>query len=100
MRTLLAARFSGAAPGFVESDWTGDDPARPVMYLREIGAGAVLYLTPGHARGHWDAPHRTPYYPAVERGAWTSPAYRELLRRALAWAVDEPIDPRPVPEAA
>lgn len=92
VEVLLAARFSGEAPGFTQSDWRSDDPVRPVMYLRRFGEGEVLYFTPGHARGHYDAPHRTPFYPHVERGAWTSPAYCTLLSRALAWAAGEPLE--------
>ena len=30
-------------------------------------------------------------YPAVERGSWTQPAFYELLRRGIVWAVDEPV---------
>lgn len=92
---LLATRFSGETPGFVVDQWP--EPAmRPVMYRNRVGAGEVLYLTLGHARGHWDAPHRTSYYPQVERGAWNSPAYREVLRRSLMWVAelsDEEITP-------
>jgi uncharacterized protein len=92
VEVLLTARYSGDAPGFTESDWRQDDPVRPVMYLRRYGKGEVLYLTPGHARGHYDAPHRTPFYPKIERGAWTSPAFLTLLSRALAWAAGEPLE--------
>ncbi len=87
---LLATRFAGETPGFVRDQWP-EERWHPVMYRRRLGAGEVLYLTLGHARGHWDAPHRTPYYPKVERGAWSSEVYRRLLQRGLAWAagVDE-----------
>lgn len=84
---LLETEFSGEAPGFTRSDWTKDSPKRPVMYRRKYGEGEVLFLSPGHARGHYDAPHRTPYYPQIERGAWDQPVYHELLRRSLRWAV-------------
>ena len=50
-------------------------------------AGAVLYNTLGHCRGHYDMAPLTDWYPAVERGAWTVPAYHELLRRGLRWAI-------------
>jgi len=82
---LLATRFSGDTPGFVVDHWP-EQAWHPIMYRRRVGQGEVLYLALGHARGHWDAPHRTPYYPRVERGAWTTPEFRELLRRGLAWA--------------
>lgn len=82
---LMATEFSGEAPGFVESNWTDKSP-RPVLYLHTVGKGQVLYYTLGHARGHYDAPHRTPYYPHIERGAWEVPQHYEILRRAIAWA--------------
>lgn len=82
---LLATEFVGKAPGFVVDDWPGPS-LRPVMYRKRVGNGEVLYLTLGHARGHWDAPHRTPYYPRVERGSWSSPAFRELVSRGIRWA--------------
>lgn len=83
---LLSTRFSGHAPGFLCSDWTADDPVRPLMTLRRVGAGAVLHLALGHRRGHYDAPHRAAYLPAIERGAWDSAEFHLLLERALAWA--------------
>ncbi|MCC5874249.1 MAG: ThuA domain-containing protein [Gammaproteobacteria bacterium] len=88
---LLATRFSGETPGFLANRWS-DDAWRPIMYRNRLGAGEVLYLSLGHARGHWDAPHRTPYYPKVERGAWTSPSYLEILRRSLLWVAEENIE--------
>jgi type 1 glutamine amidotransferase len=89
LELLLATRFSGEAPGFIDSDWT-DDALRPVLYLRPRGAGTVLYCTLGHCRGHYDAPHRTPYFPHVERCSWETPAFREILRRGIAWAAEAP----------
>lgn len=86
---LLKASFGGAAPGFIRDDWAQGD--HPVLYRRRLGEGEVLYFTPGHARGHYDAPHRTPFYPVIERGAWEEPAFREILRRCLLWVCREPI---------
>ena len=85
LEPLLETRFSGVAPGFVESDFHDDAP-RPVMYLREIGAGQVLYLTLGHCRGHHDMRPVMDWYPKVERCAWESPVFYELLRRGIRWA--------------
>lgn len=87
IEVLLHADFGGAAPGFVRDEWPRARQA--VLYRRRLGAGEVLYFTPGHARGHYDAPHRTPFYPHVERGAWDVPEYRELLARCLKWACRE-----------
>jgi uncharacterized protein len=87
---LLATRFGGAAPGFLRDHWP--EARQAVLYRRRLGAGEVLYFTPGHARGHYDAQHRTPFYPVIERGAWAAPAYRELLRRCLLWVCRKPIE--------
>lgn len=89
---LLTADFSGAAPGFVRHDWTDGNPARPMMFLRQVGAGTILHLALGHRRGHYDAPHRTPYLEQPEHGPWQSEAFRTLLARSLAWAART--DPR------
>lgn len=83
----LATHWSGEAAGFVESDWTGDDDMHLVQYVRPFGKGAVLYNTLGHCRGHWDLTERVPYYPSVERCSWEIPAYHELLRRGIRWAL-------------
>ena len=56
------------------------------MYLKTVGAGEVLYLTLGHARGHYDMRPFADEYPNVERGSWNVPAFQELLRRGLRWA--------------
>lgn len=89
---LLTADFSGEAPGFVRRDWTRDSPARPMMFLRRVGEGAILHLALGHRRGHYDAPHRTPYLEQPEHGPWQSEVFRTLLARSLAWAART--DPR------
>jgi hypothetical protein len=73
------------AKGFAERDWSKDEP-RPVMYLKKVGAGEVLYFTLGHARGHYDMRPMMDEYPTVERGSWPVPTFKELLRRSLRWA--------------
>lgn len=83
--TLLHTRWTGDVPLFVDQDWRADEP-RPVMYLKRIGDGEVLYLTLGHARGHYDMQPLMAEYPDVERGSWKTPAFYELLRRGLRWA--------------
>lgn len=83
---LLHTTWSGTARGFVEHDWTERPDQHLVMYIRELGAGAVLYNTLGHCRGHYDMAPLVPYYPKIERGSWEQPAYFELLRRSLRWA--------------
>ncbi|MDE2348487.1 MAG: ThuA domain-containing protein [Gammaproteobacteria bacterium] len=95
---LLHTRYRGEAPGFVAGSWplprAAGDGARDaaaadrqlVMYLRRHGGGEVLYCTLGHCRGKYDMRPMIAEYPAVERGSWKLPVYRELLRRGLRWA--------------
>ena len=59
------------------------------MYLNDHAKGAVLYLTLGHCRGHYDMRPLTDYYPSVERCSWDTPEFYELLRRGIAWALGE-----------
>ena len=87
LHPLLTTSWTGTAGGFVEEDWTDGPGTHLVMYLRELGEGAVLYNTLGHCRGHYDMVPVVPYYPEIERGSWDQPAYHELLRRSLRWAM-------------
>lgn len=82
---LLDTRFEGEATGFLDKDWP--DARHPVFYIKRHGAGAVLYLTLGHCRGHYDMQSfGIDYYPLIERGSWALPVYYDLLRRGLGWA--------------
>jgi type 1 glutamine amidotransferase len=84
LQVLLETEFEGEATGFVESRWA--KARHPVFYLHPIGKGAVLYLTLGHCRGHYDMRPLMDFYPAKERGAWDLPVFYDLLRRGIAWA--------------
>jgi type 1 glutamine amidotransferase len=84
LHTLLEARYSGKAAGFVEEDWPDDTP-RPVYYLHRVGAGEVVYLNLGHCRGHYDMRPLMDYYPKIERGSWQLAQYYELLRRGIRY---------------
>jgi type 1 glutamine amidotransferase len=86
LEPILHTEWAGVATGFVEADWTTGQHDHLVMYQRTLGAGAVLYNTLGHCRGHYDMTPRLAYYPRIERGSWNVPAYYELLRRSLRWA--------------
>ena len=86
LEPLLETRFTGNAPGFAEEEWPDDEP-RQVMYRKRVGEGAVVYLTLGHCRGHYDMRPLMDYYPQVERGAWELPVFHELVRRGLQWAM-------------
>jgi uncharacterized protein len=90
LHPLLATTWSGEATGFNEFDWsveTRGTDEHLVMYLRALGAGAVLYNTLGHCRGHYDMAPMRAYYPQVERCSWNEPQYHELLRRSIRWAL-------------
>jgi len=84
LQVLLETKFGGSAPGFVENQWA--PAAHPVLYIKQHGAGAVLYLTLGHCRGHFDMEPVLDYWPSVDRCAWELPVFYELLRRGIAWA--------------
>lgn len=84
LEVLLATEFEGEAPGFTKRDWPRAE--HPVFYLRRLGEGAVLYLTLGHCRGHYDMQPVMDYWPSVDRGSWQTPVFHDLLRRGLNWA--------------
>ncbi|GKY89614.1 ThuA domain-containing protein [Sinisalibacter aestuarii] len=86
-RVLLTTTFEGETPLFETRHWERTE--HQVMYLREAGAGAVLYLTLGHTRGRYDMRPITEEYPFVERGSWPHPVFRELVRRGIRWAAKE-----------
>jgi type 1 glutamine amidotransferase len=88
---LLHTRFGGEATGFVESSWS-EPQDHPVMYLRRVGSGTVLYLTLGHCRGHYDMRPVSPWWPTVDRGSWDLEVFRLLLERATTWGLGKPID--------
>jgi type 1 glutamine amidotransferase len=81
LKVLLETRFGGEASGFVESQWT--QAAHPVFYIKPQGKGAVLYLTLGHCRGHYDLQPLQDYWPTVDRCSWELPVYRTLLERGI-----------------
>ncbi len=83
---LLHTTWQGDAKGFAQEDWNNCDPTHLVMYLRELGAGSILYNTLGHCRSNYDMAPVLDYYPRVERCSWERPAFYELLRRSLRWS--------------
>ena len=82
-RVLMTARYKGDAPGYVLGHWDDDAP-RPQLYVKEHGAGSVLYMTLGHACSRYDL------QPMVDEtatviGPWDDENYREVLRRGIRW---------------
>ena len=83
-QVLMDTEFAGQAPGFVQSDWSTSQ-RQPVLYVRQHGAGELLYCALGHCRGHFDMQPLIKHYAEVERGSWKLPVFHELLRRGIAW---------------
>ncbi len=84
LHVLLDTENAEPGTGFVEAD---DAPGtHPVMYIKRHGEGAVLYLTLGHCRGHYDLQPLADWWPSVDRCAWDLPVFYTLLRRGIDWA--------------
>lgn len=90
MRVLLDTEFGGETPGFVDSQW--DKARHPIVYLRPLGEGAVLYNALGHCRGHYDLQPLADWWPTVDRCSWELEVYQTLLRRGLDWAKEPAIN--------
>jgi type 1 glutamine amidotransferase len=80
---LLHTRFTGQCPEFRDAEW--DEAQVPVLYERRQGQGAILYLTLGHCRGHYDLQPLAPFWPHPQRCGWNYPIFYDLLRRAIRW---------------
>ena len=86
LTVLLDVAYDGPCPGF-ETDHALS-PRQPVLFTRPQGAGSVTYLTLGHCRGRFDlADIGIADLGVLDRVAWDSAQYREVLRRCVAWAV-------------
>lgn len=83
LHVLLHAECTGPGTGFVEA--AAAPGTHPVFYIKRHGAGAVLYLTLGHCRGHYDLQPLADWWPTVDRCAWDLPVFNTLLRRGLDW---------------
>lgn len=86
IEVLLHTRFGGRCEQFEPSEFAVRD--HPVLYLKHTGAGTVCYLTLGHSCGRYDMQIvGIDDLGFQERGSWDMPAYRNVLRRCLDWAV-------------
>lgn len=85
LAVLLHTSFAGSCPEFRDSEWNEHEV--PVLYERKVGEGAVLYLTLGHCRGHYDLQPVAPFWPHPQRCAWNYPVFYELLRRGIRWGL-------------
>jgi type 1 glutamine amidotransferase len=82
---LLHTNFTGRCDEFRDAEW--DEPEVPVLYERKVGQGAILYLTLGHCRGHYDLQPVSAFWPHPQRCAWNYQVFYELLRRAIGWGM-------------
>lgn len=85
---LLEASYNNLSHGYVQSEFGTDQDSHPPMYLHPYGKGEVLYLTLGHCRGKYDLRPLMNIAP-VERCAWNYPVFYDLLRRGIAWGVNQ-----------
>lgn len=85
LEVLLDVEYTGPCPGFETDHGAG---RHPVLFTRREGMGTVTSFTLGHCRGRFDLQDMgIPDLGVVDRVAWESPEYREVLRRCVAWAV-------------
>ena len=81
----MDAEYSEPSESYVQVDPPNDD-LRPQMYIHNVGKGNVLYLMLGHCRGKYDM---RPFVDevSIERCAWETETYYELLRRGIKWGI-------------
>jgi hypothetical protein len=85
LEVILDVAFDGPCPGFETDHGAG---RHPVLYTRRHGDGEVTYFTLGHCRGRFDvADLGIDDLGVLDRTAWESAEYREVLKRCVAWAV-------------
>jgi type 1 glutamine amidotransferase len=69
---LLETTYVGPTTD-LPAQWDDETP-QPVLFIRRLGRGSIVYLTLGHAsRG-------------ADRCSWESPEYLGILKRAFEWA--------------
>ena len=83
---LLHSHFEGGeCPDFARGEFSAQEV--PILYLRTLGAGAVLYCSLGHCRGHYDLRPVANFWPHPQRCSWDYPVFRDVLRRGIGWGV-------------
>ena len=86
IETLMHSDFGGGTfDDFANPDFAAQQV--PILYLRPVGAGAVLYCSLGHCRGHYDLRPLAKFWPTVQRCSWDYPEFTEILRRGIRWGV-------------
>ena len=86
IETLMHSDFAGGTCGdFADPEFASQQV--PILYLRPVGDGAVLYCSLGHCRGHYDLRPLASFWPTVQRCSWDYPEFIEILRRGIRWGV-------------
>ena len=67
----------------------------PVFYIHRMKDGAVLYLTMGHCRGHYDMQPVLDFWPEIDRSGWQQPIIYDLLRRGIGWGCEAAVAKMP-----
>ena len=80
---FLEAECNIKGRGFVEGD--NAVGRHPVFYQKAHEKGAILYLTLGHCRGHFDLRPYKDFLPVLDRGSWEIPEFKTLLERGIDW---------------
>lgn len=75
----------GRCDDFAKTDFAAQQV--PILYLRPVGEGAVLYCSLGHCRGHYDLRPLANFWPRVQRCSWDYPEFIEILRRGIRWGI-------------
>lgn len=84
---IAEVEWDGPCPGF-ETESVPGRTRHPVLYTRPEGAGTVAYFTLGHCRGRFDVSDLgIEDTGVIDRIAWESPEYQEILRRLIGWTV-------------
>jgi hypothetical protein len=73
IQVLLETSYVGPTTG-LPAHWDDDAP-QPVLYLRRLGRGSIVYFTLGHASN----------VGTVERCSWEVPEFVQILGRAFDW---------------
>jgi hypothetical protein len=87
LEVILDVAFDGPCQGFAEQAAPGQT-RHPVLFTRPQGLGTVTTFTLGHCRGRFDiADQGVADLGHVDRVAWESEEFLELMRRCVGWAV-------------
>jgi type 1 glutamine amidotransferase len=87
LHVILDTEYDGDCPGF-EIESVPGRTRHPILYTRPQGAGEVTYFTLGHCRGRFDISDMgVDDIGVIDRVAWDSSEFLEIMRRSVAWAV-------------